>query len=357
MRKSTRSRGVTILDVAREAGVSPTTVSRVLNSRDHVRLDKRTRVLSAVTRLGYVVNQQARSLAGGRSQVIGLLVHEVGVAYTGEIVRGIEEELAAAQYELMLYTTHRRKTKESIYVATLTRGMTDGLLLLLPLNSQAYLETLRQERFPYVVIDYQGFDDFSPTVIARNWQAAFEATAYLIKLGHRRIGFIAGSPELSSAIQRLGGYRAALEAHGISYDPDLVAGGDFQQAGGYQAASQLLDLADRPTAIFAANDMSAFGAMDAVRNRGLIIPDDISILGFDDIPPAAAVRPALTTVRQPLTEMGRIATRMLLEYIGDPTLPTRRIELETELVIRESCCPPRPRLADPQRKEVHSDAE
>ncbi len=341
MRKNARSRGVTILDVAREAGVSPTTVSRVLNSRDHVRPDKRTRVLTAVTRLGYVVNQQARSLAGGRSQVIGLLVHEVGVAYTGEIVRGIEEELAAAQYELMLYTTHRRKTKESAYVATLTRGMTDGLLLLLPLNSQAYLETLHQEGFPYVVIDYQGFDDFSPTVIAKNWQAAFDATSYLIQLGHRRIGFIAGSPELSSAIQRLSGYKAALEAHGIPYDPDLVANGDFQQACGYQAANQLLALAERPTAIFAANDMSAFGAMDAVRNRGLVIPDDISLVGFDDLPSAAAVRPSLTTVHQPLIEMGRVATQMLLEYIGDPALRTRRIEFDTELVIRESCCPPK----------------
>ncbi len=341
MRKTRRVHGVTILDVAREAGVSPSTVSRVLNNRDHVRLDKRARVLTAMTRLGYVVNQQARSLAGGRSHVIGLLVHEVGVPYAGEIIRGIEEELVAAQYELMLYTTHRRKTKESTYVATLTRGMTDGLLLVLPLNAQAYLETLYQQRFPYVVVDYQGFDDFSPCVIAKNCQAAFGATSYLIGLGHRRIGFIAGNPELSSAIQRLAGYRSALETHGIPFDPELVATGEFLQEGGYRAANQLLDLVDRPTAIFAANDMSAFGAMDAIRNRGLVIPDDISLMGFDDIPTAAVVRPALTTVRQPLAEMGRIATRMLLEYIGNPALATQRIQLETELIVRESCSPPR----------------
>ncbi len=339
-RKNSRPRGITILDVAREAGVSPTTVSRVLNNQDHVRPDKRARVLTAMTRLGYVVNQQARSLAGGRSHVIGLLVHEVGVAYTGEIVRGIEEELVAAQYELMLYTTHRRKTKESTYVATLTRGMTDGLLLLLPLNPQAYLETLHHERFPYVVIDYQGCDDYSPTVIARNRQAAFEVTSYLIGLGHRRIGFIAGNPELSSAIQRLDGYRAALEAHQIPYDADLVVDGEFLQAGGYQAANQLLDLPDPPTAIFAANDISAFGAMDAIRNRGLTIPDDISIVGFDDIPQAAHVHPSLTTVRQPLEEMGRLATRMLLRMIEDPEYKGERIELPTTLVLRESCGPP-----------------
>lgn len=341
MRKLARPRGVTILDVAREAGVSPSTVSRVLNNGDHVRLDKRARVLTAMTRLGYVVNQQARSLAGGRSNVIGLLVHEVGVPYAGEIIRGIEEELVAAQYELMLYTTHRRKTKESTYVATLTRGMTDGLLLVLPLNPQAYLETLHHQRFPYVVVDYQGFDDFSPSVIAKNHQAAFAATSYLIGLGHQRIGFIAGNPDLSSAIQRLAGYRAALEAHALPFDPTLVANGEFLQEGGYRAANALLDLPKRPTAIFAANDMSAFGAMDAIRNRGLVIPDDISLMGFDDIPTAAVVRPALTTVRQPLVEMGRIATRMLLEIIGSPGHDLRRVELDTELIIRESCRPPK----------------
>lgn len=339
MRKSRRTRGVTILDVAREAGVSPATVSRVLNNQNHVREDKRARVLNAITLLGYVVNQQARSLAGGRSQVIGLLVHEIGVAYTGEVIRGVEDTLAAANYDLMLYTTHRRKTRESVYVETLTRGMTDGLLLLLPLNAQAYLDTLHREQFPFVVIDYQGVDDFSSTVIARNHQAAFDATRYLIQLGHRRIGFIAGDPETSSAVQRLEGYKAALKEHGRLVDEALVANGDFRQLGGYQAAGQLLALPDPPTAIFAANDHSAFGAMDAARDHGLAVPRDISIIGFDDIPQAAVVRPALTTVRQPLVEMGRSAARMLLELIENPSLPPRRVELDTQFVIRETCGP------------------
>jgi LacI family transcriptional regulator len=327
------------MDVAREAGVSVATVSRVLNSRDHVRADKRMRVVNAMTRLGYVANQQARSLAGGRSQVIGLLLHDLGNGYVGEIIRGIDEEIAAAQYDLMLYTTHQRKIKESTYVGILARGMTDGLLLLLPLYPDAYLETLHREQFPYVVIDHQGFDDFSSTVIAKNRQAAQAATRYLVSLGHRRIGLIAGLPALNSAVERLNGYRAALSAHQIPFDPALVIDGNFQQTGGYHAANQLLDLPLPPTAIFACNDLSAFGAMDAIRNRGLRIPEDISILGFDDIPQAAVMRPALTTVRQPLVEMGRLATRMLLENIDDPALPTRRIELETELVIRESCQP------------------
>lgn len=353
MRNNSRSRGVTIMDVAREAGVSPTTVSRVLNNHAHVRPDKRARVLTAITRLGYVVNQQARSLAGGCSHVIGLLVHEVGVAYTGEIIRGIEEELVTAQYELMLYTTHRRKTKESTYVATLTRGMTDGLLLLLPLNPQAYLETLHRERFPYVLIDHQGTNEACPAVAATNRQGSYDATAYLIELGHRRIGFITGELHLGCAVDRLTGYQAALADHGIDFDPALVVEGHFQQPDGYAGAKALLALPDPPTAIFASNDVSAFGVMDAVRDHGLRIPEDISVVGFDDIPQAAYVHPALTTVRQPLEQMGQLATQMLLRQIRDPDYTGERIELPTELVIRESCRPPkaaRARSASGQRR-------
>ncbi len=341
-RKNSRSHNVTIMDVAREAGVSPTTVSRVLNNQDHVRPDKRARVLTAMTRLGYVVNQQARSLAGGRShRQSGLLVHEVGVSYTGEIIRGIEEELVAAQYELMLYTTHRRKTKESTYVATLTRGMTDGLLLLLPLNPQAYLESLHQERFPYVLIDHQGTNEACPAVAATNRQGSYDATAYLIELGHRRIGFVTGEMRLGCAVDRLEGYKAALADHGIAFDPALVVEGHFQQPDGYAGANALLALPDPPTAIFASNDVSAFGVMDAVRDHGLRIPEDVSVIGFDDIPEAAHVHPGLTTVRQPLEQMGRLATRMLLRQIKDPEYTGERIELPTELVIRQSCQPPR----------------
>lgn len=331
---------VTIKDVAREAGVSYATVSRVINNYKHVTPDKRERVVNAMTRLGYVVNQQARSLAGGRSQVIGLLVPDVGNSYIGEVIRGIDDELAANQYDLMLYTTHRQKTKESIYVATLTRGMTDGLLLLLPLNPHAYLKALHTKQFPYVVIDHQGFDDFSSTIVARNYEGAYKAVSSLIDLGHRRIGLIAGTPELSSAIERLNGYKQALADRGIPFDPELVENGDFRQPTSYIAAGKLLDLPQPPTAIFAASDISAFGVYDAAHMRNLRIPQDISIVGFDDIPEAAVTYPRLTTVRQPLAEMGRLATRMLLDEINHPTGTVQRIELDTELVIRDSCQPP-----------------
>jgi len=331
------SGNVTIVDVAGEAGVSYATVSRVINNKGHVRPETRERVLRAMTRLGYVVDQRARSLAGGRSQVIGLLVHDVGTSYIGEIIRGIDAELTSAQYDLILYTTHRRKTKESAYVVTLTRGLADGLLLVLPRDPGAYLETLRQHRFPHVLIDHRGVNEKVPAVAAANRPGAYNATKYLVELGHRRIGFITGAMDQTCAQDRLEGYKAALADHGVAFDPELVYEGDFFQPLGYAGASALLELPHPPTAIFASNDVSAFGVMEAVREHSLCIPQDVSVVGFDDIPQAAHVHPPLTTVRQPLEEMGRIATRMLLEYIEDPQRPIERVELPTELVLRQSC--------------------
>jgi LacI family transcriptional regulator len=265
----------------------------------------------------------------------------MGTSYIGEVIRGIDAELAHAQYDLLLYTTHRRKTKESAYVITLTRGLADGLLLVLPRNPGDYLSTLRQHRFPHVLIDHRGVDEVTPAVAASNRRGAYNATEYLVELGHRRIGFITGAMDQMCARDRLEGYRAALADRGIPLDPELVYEGDFFQPLAYAGASALLELSHPPTAIFASNDVSAFGAMEAIRVHGLHIPDDVSVVGFDDIPQAAHVHPPLTTVRQPLEEMGRAATRMLLEYIKDPQRPVERVELPTGLVIRQSCRPPK----------------
>jgi LacI family transcriptional regulator len=328
---------VTIFDVAREAGVSYATVSRVINNKEHVKPEKREAVVRAMTKLGYVVNQQARSLAGGRSQVIGLLVQGLESAYTAEIIRGIDLELDAAQYDMMLYTTHRRRAREAAYVTAITRGMADGLLLILPRNPEAYLELLRRQQFPYVLIDHQGIGEGGAAVGATNRRGGYDATRYLIELGHRRIGVITGVMDLGCAVDRLDGYRAALAEFGIPEDPALISYGDFFRPAGFAGARALLSLPDPPTAIFASNDEMAFGVMDAARDHGLRIPDDLSIVGFDDIPQADMVYPGLTTVRQPLEQMGRVATQMLLRLIGDPAAPADRVELPTELIFRHSC--------------------
>ena len=337
MARTSRSSGnVTIIDVAQAAGVSYATVSRVLNNDRHVKPDTRDRVIRSVTRLGYTVNQQARTLAGGRSHVVGLLVPDLGTGYIGEIIRGIDEELSAAQYDLMLYTTHRRKTKESSYVASLTQGMADGLLLVLPRDPAEYLSSLRQRHFPYVLIDHQGISEAESAVGAANRQGGYAATKYLVELGHRRIGFVTGTLDLGCSRDRREGHRSALRDLGVPIDPDLIREGDFEQPRGYTAAMELLDLAQPPTAIFASNDVMAFGVMEAVRVRGLRIPEDVSIVGFDNIPQSAHVSPQLTTIEQPLAEMGRDATRRLLSLIENPDLPLTRVELPTKLVVRAS---------------------
>ena len=324
------------MDVAEKAGVSLGTVSRVINNDAHVAPETRERVTMVVREMGYVANRQARSLKGSKTNVIGVLVPDLGTGYIGEIMRGIDSELALSQLDLMLFTTHRAAIKEANYVANMVQGMVDGLLVVLPRNPTDYTGSLTRRNFPFVLIDHQGTGESCPAVGATNWQGAYNATEYLIKLGHRRIGFITGSMDLGCANDRLDGYRSALRTHHIPEALELIYEGDFNQPDGYAGASVLLDLASPPTAIFASNDVMAMGVMDAVRNRKMYIPEDISVLGFDNIPQSAMVFPPLTTVQQPLEQMGRVATQMLLDILKNPDKNVGRIELPTELIVRDS---------------------
>ena len=303
---------VTIKDVARASGVSCATVSRVLSEYEFVRETTRNRVMEAVERLGYVANLQARSLVSGRSQIIGLLVPNLDNGYVGTITQGIDAELARTNYDVLLYTSHRHPGKESFYVSTIANGLTEGLLLVAPLVPTTYLDALRERNFPYVLIDQADATENSSAVEATNWQGAYEATCYLSQLGHTRIAFITGALAVRSAVDRLRGYKAALVDCDIPNREELVIEGNYQQQTGYKITKSLLQSADPlPTAIFASNDQSALGAMDAARECGLHIPDDISIIGFDDIPQVSLVYPKLTTVRQPLEQMGQVAVKML----------------------------------------------
>ena len=337
-----KRRNVTIMDVARASGVSLATVSRVLSGYEFVRESTRDRVLEAVEHLGYVANLQARSLAGGHSQIIGLLVPNLDNGYVGTIMRGIDQELERANYDLILYTSHRHPSNESSYVSAIANGLTEGLLLVAPLVPTAYLDVLRQQNFPYVLIDQVDTTDNSTVVEATNWQGAYEATRYLVQLGHMRIAFITGLRAVRSAVDRLHGYQAALTDSNIPVIEEFIIEGDYQQQTGYETTKRLLQSVNPlPTAIFVSNDLTAFGAIEAARECGLSIPDDISIIGFDDIPQTSLVYPKLTTVRQPLEQMGKVAVKMLLERIEDRSLPPQRVVLATQLIIRDSCAPPK----------------
>jgi LacI family transcriptional regulator len=329
---------VTILHVARKAGVSFGTVSRVLNNNVHVKPETRERVLKAVDYLGFIANRHARILAGGKAGTIGVLVPGLGSEYIGEIMRGVDAEMGSAGRDLILYTTHRDTAKEAAYVATCLNGMADGMLLVLPHNPSEYIDRMMNRKFPFVFIDHQGIGRECATVNAANWQGGYKVAEYLIGLGHRRIGFITGWKDLVAVQDRMKGFQAALKSNHIAEDPELIFEGTFEQSDGYHGGLHFLSLPDPPTAIFASNDVMAMGVMDAAREKGFRIPENLSVIGFDDIHQAAEVHPALTTVRQPLEKMGRMASQILLEMLRHPGGKIERVELPTELVLRDSCC-------------------
>ncbi len=334
-------KNVTIFDVARASGVSSSTVSRVLNGFTFIKSSTRQKVLKTANDLGYVANVQARSLAGGKSQIIGMLMPSLDTGYSVELAQSIDEALSARGYDLMVYTTRHKKGKEAQIVTTLG-NLSDGLLLMVPSMDfeeeiQDYLEILYQSRFPYVLIDQLDPSGRSSSVNSSNFQGAYEATQYLIALGHRHIGFVSGTMTINSARERLAGYKAALSSARIKWQPALVVEGDFQFQQAYKATQQLLALPQRPTAIFASNDLSAFGVIAAIHQAGFKIPGDISVIGFDDIAQAATSYPKLTTVRQPLEQMGKLAVELLIEKIHRPDSAAKHLELATELIHRESC--------------------
>lgn len=331
---------VTIFDIAKAAGVSYSTVSRVATNFNHVNPETRQHVQAVMDKMGYVANQQARSLARGKSHVIGLVVSALGNEYIGEIIRGVDEELYEAGYDMMLYTTHRHKGKEAQYVSTIARGLADGLLIIVPMGREAYQDVLSAENFPYVLVEEDLTTGQKPAVGITNRKGAYDAVHYLLGLSHRRIAFITDVMELSTAVERLKGYKAALEEYGVPYDPDLVQEINFDRPQTRAATEKLLALQNPPTAIFTSTDPVAFRLMEILREHGLEIPKDMSVIGFDDIPHASMVYPRLTTVHHPMYEMGKTATKMLLERIQDINLPAQHIQLETHLVIRESSSPP-----------------
>jgi LacI family transcriptional regulator len=295
-------------------------------------------VLEAAEQLGYVVNRQARSLAGGNNHVIGLLVHGLDNDYIGQLLKGIDEALAQVNFEIMLFTTHRHKNREISHVTKMMSGLTDGLLIVLPEGHQSYIQSLQEKAIPYVLVDTSGAAEEGTTVSSTNAQGAYDATRYLLELGHSQIGFITGSLNLQVAVHRFEGYRRALEDFKIPFDIGLVREGNFLQDRGREAALDLLSRKVRPSAIFASNDASAFGALEAAQELAIAVPDELSIIGFDDLPMSKYAYPKLTTVRQPIKEMGEVAVNLLLEQLRQGQ-PAQSVELPTELVIRASCAP------------------
>lgn len=330
---------VTIADIARRAGVSKATVSRVLNNKPDVDAAKRERILGIIRETGYVPRLAAVSLATGRTNLIGLLAPSLSRPWSLEVIQGISEAIESTAYELVLYTTSLDERNQELFARALSNGLTDGLLIMLPRNSTGYLSQLEHQGFPTVLIDHRGVPSSLPTVTAANTDGAYAAIHHLLTLGHQRIGIITGIMDFGCSRDRLEGYKKALQDAGIAPDPYLIKYGDFSESTGYALAEQWLrdSTSQRPTAIFASNDAMAFGVLRAARSAGISVPGDLAVVGFDDVPGAAQIHPALTTVRQPLRDMGRRAVEMLLLQIRQGRPVESKVVVPTELIVRESC--------------------
>ncbi|HET7568051.1 MAG TPA: LacI family DNA-binding transcriptional regulator [Gaiellaceae bacterium] len=338
--ETTRHR-VTIREIAELAGVSIATVSRVLNERDDVSDETRELVRRIVREHGYRANRSARSLSRGHTGLVGVLVPLVHPAYFSAILSGAAEALYEQDMRLVLSPTLHEHDREVSLVDRLAHGLTDGALLVLPEESSEELQRLLDEGYRFVVVDpLEPLPERVPSVSAAHASGADQAMRHLLDLGHRRIAAITGPKGWVATDDRLRGFHAALAAAGIMPDPKLEVAADFEIGGGERAAHALLDLAEPPTAIFAFNDNMAVGAIQAARARGVRVPEQLSVVGFDDTEQATIVTPTLTTVRQPLAEMGRMAVSLLVRLLERQRFETLHVELATRLVVRESTAPP-----------------
>ncbi|MDP9985842.1 LacI family DNA-binding transcriptional regulator [Arthrobacter sp. FW306-05-C] len=339
--RETQRPAVTISAIAAEAGVSVPTVSRVLNGRGDVSPRTRERVENLLRDHGYKRRGVRPEV---RSGLIDLVFNDLDSPWAVEIIRGVEEASNEAGASTVVSAIHRRAgtTSTRQWLDNLSARATDGAILVTTDLDPFLQAELQRLDVPVVVVDPAGVPDLEvPTIGATNWMGAVGATEHLTGLGHRRIGFVAGVPGLWCSRARLDGYRAGLDAADIAFDPALVVEGDFDYESGFRAGCRLLELADRPSAVFAASDQMALGVYEAVRKNGLRVPEDISVVGFDDLPEARWASPPLTTVRQPLAEMGKLAARTILRMLQGEGVESPRVELATRLVPRESTAPPR----------------
>lgn len=329
-------RRTTIHDVAAAAGVSVATVSKAVNGRYGVAPATVQRVLGAVEELGYESSLVASSMRARRTGVVGVLVADFE-PFSAEVLKGVGAALRDSRLDLLAYSGSRQVSSQGWERRSLSRlsgTLVDGVIMVTPTVVNVTAEV------PVVAIDPHTGPADLPTVESDSFAGARHAVAYLVSLGHRRIGFVAGRPDLRSSMLREAGYRRALEDARIPFDPTLVGVGEYVEDISREAATRLLRRADRPTAVFAANDVSALTVIRVAHERGLSVPEDLSVVGFDDVPDASQSEPALTTVRQPMQRLGAQAVTMLLELMGGGTPAATHLRLPTALVPRATTSPP-----------------
>jgi DNA-binding LacI/PurR family transcriptional regulator len=287
--------------------------------------------------LGYQPSRVARRLRVKSTQILGLIISDIANPFFTSVVRGIEDVAYANQYSLLLCNSDEDPARESLYVDVLQAERVAGIVISPADENSTSCEPLLRNDVPIVAMDrrLRSFD--VDTVLVDNVKGAYQATSHLIRLGHRRIGLIGGPTRITTGRERLEGYEKALNEHGLEADQRLIKVGDFKQESGYQRACELLEMDDPPTAIFTANNLMTLGALNAIHEKGLNIPRDVAIVGFDDMPWAPSLDPPLTAVAQPTYELGCTAANLLLQRIADKGREIVEMKLESTLIIRDSC--------------------
>ncbi len=329
----------TIKDVARLADVSITTVSHVINNTRYVSDELREKVYGAMRELHYRPNTLARSLRRGETQTIGLIVPDSSNLFFAEIAKAIEDVGFLHGYSVVLCNSDNNLEKQRAYIKTLIDKQADGVIFISAGHTKEDFQGLIDVEIPTVIVDRDIQAKSVDVILIDNDYGGYIAAQHLIDLGHTQIACVTGPSQLTPGAQRIVGYRRALQEASISINPDYIVEGDFQVQGGFDAATRLFELTPRPSAIFACNDMMAMGVLSAAHRHGLRVPQDLSIVGFDDVQMADAIFPSLTTVRQPIAQMGELAANLLRGRIQDvdDTAP-QLVVLTPELVVRETTC-------------------
>ena len=328
----------TIKDVAVRAGVSKATVSHVTNDTRFVEDVTRQRVLQAIAELGYRPSSAARSLTTNRTETIGVIISDASNYFFGEVLLGIEDVLRPASYGLFVCNTSEVLEHEAHYLDLLLRQRVDGIIAAATSQRWDVLTQAERQHTPIVFLD-RAFEGLAgPFVGADNEGGAYLGTRHMIECGHRKIGILAGFARLSTMRERLAGFRRALQEADIPLPQEWVVRSPLSVEAGSEAMRQILSLPDRPTAVFLNNNLLSLGALLAIKDLGLRCPEDIAVVGFDDHPWAAVASPPLTVVRQPAEQIGRVAAEMVLALINDDELPASCAVLESEVILRESCC-------------------
>ena len=326
----------TLKDVANRAGVSKATVSRVLNNNPRVAEDLRLRVVEAVQALGYQPNRAARRLRASSSDVLGLIISDIANPFFISVVRGVEDTAYAHNMSVVLCNTDEDLVRQQIYLRVMQAEHVAGLIIS-PANVDEDFSGLKRLGIPVILLDRQTDKLVTDAVVVDNVAGACDAVRHLIGLGYERIGIVGGTPHLTTGRQRTEGYRKALHDAGIRIDERLVKHGDFKTDSGYRLTNELLQLPQPPRAIFVANNLMTLGALRAIREQGVRVPEEVALVGFDDMPWSSELCPPLTAVSQPTYELGQETVHLLLRRLADPNAPIRTVTLQPRLVVRESC--------------------